>query len=110
MFCLTAHERKILLILALVILAGALMRYFNVYAVKPDEPIIAKSPCVLLNVNTAGADDLAKLPGVGPALARRIIDYRVNVLHFYSIEDLTKVKGIGEKLGNKIKSLVKFSD
>ena len=50
----------------------------------------------LVNVNTAAAEELARLPGVGEALAERIIAYREENGPFRRAEDLMKVKGIGE--------------
>ncbi len=50
-----------------------------------------------VNVNTAGAEDLALLPRVGPAVAQRILEYREENGKFESIEDLMLVRGIGEK-------------
>ena len=50
-----------------------------------------------VNVNTAGVDELCTIPGVGPALARAIIDERLNHGFFYYPEDLLCVRGIGEK-------------
>ena len=51
----------------------------------------------LVNLNTATVDQLESLPGIGPALAQRILDYRQEHGPFRSVEDLTKVSGIGEK-------------
>lgn len=50
-----------------------------------------------ININNATLDELVILPGVGPVLAQRIIDYRVENGAFQTIEDLTNVSGIGEK-------------
>jgi len=50
-----------------------------------------------INVNTADAAELEKLPGIGPALAERIIRYREENGPFISVDDLLNVSGIGEK-------------
>ena len=50
----------------------------------------------LVNINTASADDLEKLPGIGPALAERIISHRQANGPFSSLDDLTDVPGIGK--------------
>ena len=49
----------------------------------------------LVNVNTASASELEKLPGIGPALAERIVSHRQSNGPFESLDDLTDVPGIG---------------
>lgn len=55
-----------------------------------------------LNINTAEAEDLQLLPGIGEALAQRIIDYRTKSGPFTSVDDLLNVKGIGVSSLEKI--------
>jgi competence protein ComEA len=68
----------------------------------------AKSPGLThrINVNTAGQAELELLPNVGPAMAKKIMDYRALHGPFKSIADLDKVKGIGPKTMAKIAPLV----
>ena len=49
----------------------------------------------LINVNTASAEELERLPGIGPALAERIVSHRQAHGPFASLDDLTDVPGIG---------------
>jgi competence protein ComEA len=58
-----------------------------------------------VNVNAASADELASLPGIGPAKARAIVEHR-NAEPFHKPEDLRKVKGIGEKLYEQVKDRI----
>lgn len=51
-----------------------------------------------INVNQAGVNDFAQLKGVGKKKAQAIVDYRDEFGRFESIEDLLKVKGIGNKV------------
>jgi comEA protein len=50
-----------------------------------------------INLNTATVEQLQKLPGVGPALAKAIIEYRTKSGKFTKIEEIINVKGMGEK-------------
>lgn len=58
-----------------------------------------------INLNTATQEALETLPGIGPKLARQIMQYR-NQTPFTSIEDLSNVEGIGEKRLDAIRNLV----
>jgi competence protein ComEA len=51
-----------------------------------------------IDINTAPAEELADLPGVGPALSRRIVEYREEHGPFESIEGLLGVSGIGPRV------------
>ncbi|WP_447970632.1 ComEA family DNA-binding protein [Nitrospira sp. M1] len=50
-----------------------------------------------INLNNATASQLETLPGIGPALAERIMEYKKKNGDFKNVQDLAKVKGIGEK-------------
>lgn len=60
----------------------------------------------LLDINNADEDSLIALPGIGPALARRIIAYRVENGPFSSIEQLIDIPGIGTKNIDEFRHLV----
>lgn len=60
----------------------------------------------LVNINTAGESELDGLPGIGQAIAQRIVEYRSANGPFKSVDDLRNVKGIGAALFSKIASLV----
>jgi competence protein ComEA len=59
-----------------------------------------------ININTASIEELDKLPGIGPSLAKAIIDYRTKNGPFKQIEDINEVKGIGDALFEKIKEQI----
>jgi len=59
-------------------------------------------------LNTATQEDLERLPGIGPVTAGRIIKYREERGFFSSLEELTKVKGVGQKTVEKLKPYLKL--
>ena len=68
----------------------------------PQEVLVEKS----VNLNTATLEELDLLPGVGPAIAQRIIDYREQNSGFYDIEEIMEVSGIGEKTFAKLEPYI----
>jgi len=70
--------------------------------------VVAKSSASkLLSLNSATVYDLEALPGVGPTLAGRIIDWKSANGNFSSVEDLLKVSGIGDNLFARIRTMVR---
>jgi len=61
-----------------------------------------------VNINTASAETLQELPGIGPAMAGRIIGYRQQAGGFQKIDDLMNVGGIGPKKFARLAPLVKL--
>ena len=72
---------------------------------KAGEPVSGR-----LDPNTATSDELKTLPGIGPVLAARIIEYREQVGKFVKIDDLLAVKGIGEKTLAKIRPYLQIKE
>lgn len=70
---------------------------------KPAKTAPLQTP---VNINTATATELEALPGVGLAMAARIIEYRQKVGGFKKIEDLMNVRGIGEKAFLNLKPMI----
>ena len=60
----------------------------------------------LININTASVEELDSLPGIGPTIAQRIIDYRDENGPFQTIEDILNVSGVGPSTFDQIKDLI----
>lgn len=60
----------------------------------------------LISINSASSQLLQTLPGIGPATAQKIVDYRQQQGPFNTVEDLKKVAGIGDKKFQDIKDLI----
>lgn len=60
----------------------------------------------LVNINTAKTDELCKLPGIGTVLAEKIIEDRTANGPFASVDDITRVSGIGEKKLDGFRDLI----
>ena len=60
-----------------------------------------------VNINTANETELTTLPGIGPATAQKIIDYRTTSGPFKSIEEIKNVSGIGDKKFEQLKDKIK---
>jgi comEA protein len=62
-----------------------------------------------IDLNRASAAELITIPGIGKTLAQRIVEFREDHGPFSRVEDLMKVKGIGEKSFQKIRPYLKVS-
>ena len=59
-----------------------------------------------IDINRADREELEKLPGIGPVLAERIIEYRASYGDFIEIEEIMEVSGIGEGIFSKIRDFI----
>ena len=115
MFQLTASERKaIVFILGLLFLGISLHLLLRIRSFKKffyqdmlptaGQPIQKRTEKICLN--KASSDELTAVPGIGPALAERIVSYREEHGPFQTVDDLVRVKGIGPKKMEQIKGAV----
>jgi len=89
----------------IVVLAAALLGAGSFVQAAQAKP--AAAPAVAVDINTASAEELASVPGIGQSLAGRIVELRDKEGPFRRVEDLLKVKGIGEKSFEKLRPYVK---
>jgi competence protein ComEA len=130
---LTRDERRAMLFLSVVAAAGGLMRVVHASAEPPGAPVVAPEipagdiakqarlssraaelarplmPGEFVDVDRAEAAELERLPRVGPALARRMVDDRVANGPFGSLEGLSRVPGIGPGMIKGLERKVMFS-
>lgn len=66
----------------------------------------APSSGARININTADAETLTTLPGIGPVIAQRVVDYRQQNGPFARVEDITQVRGIGDAILAKVRDLI----
>lgn len=102
---LTDGERNILIAIAIAALGGILINVFFSYNKKIQVNDFASAP-LIININTASAEELDKLPGVGKVTAGRIVDIRTKQGAFAAVEDLKKVKGITPKKFEKMRKYI----
>lgn len=131
----TKDEIKIIIFIILVLIAGLSVKFYkHIFTVNSASPYdFTKSDSIfksrsylankenktqlndslfffsedLININTAGIDDLSELPGIGESTAQKILDYREKKNGFKSIEELMNVGGIGRKKFDKLKNFIK---
>jgi len=106
MFDLTDQEKKVVIFLIAAALAGSGVVFYKNVRSRPRVEVVAGAldanagqqgrSAGVVNINTATLDELISLEGIGPVLAKAIIEYRDASGPFTDTSDLKKVKGIGD--------------
>ncbi len=77
---------------------------------QPSQAVRKPEAVFPIDINSADSIQLVKIPGVGPVLAHRILQHRRRYGRFRSLNDLTRVKGIGVKRLEKLKPYIRIGD
>lgn len=90
----------------------ALVAAFSALAASPPErpKKTPDSTVPIIDINMASAEDFAKLPGIGPELARRIVAFREKHGPFRRVEDLLAIRGIGPKKWRGIRPYLRIGE
>lgn len=113
----TKQEKSVVYFLIAILILGLVVKFYkacssrvplkiektNLQKVDIDKIVKEK---LLVKLNSVSAEDLARLPGIGPGLAQRITDYRNKNGNFFVKEDLKKVSGVGNKKYEQIKDYI----
>lgn len=105
---LSRRETIILLLLVVCLIVLNVVNYVKKEQLKAHHVLYVEELSVEISINEADSNDLESLPGIGPTLAQRIIEYRHEHGSFTTVEELKNVRGIGEKLFQKILPYVKL--
>jgi competence protein ComEA len=116
MLWLTPRERTTLMVLGAVAMIGLGVTWWQqqrtpIGIAKGSEPPYAKWDALIqqarqINLNQATAEELERLPEIGPATAQRIVEYRQQQGFFHSPEDVLNVPGIGPKTLDAIREYI----
>ncbi len=74
------------------------------WAAEAAAPVSADQAVTIVHLNTATAVELEKLPGIGPVLAERIVEYRTAHGPFTRLDQLHEVKGVGDHLLGRLQA------
>ena len=76
----------------------------------PQSPLVVVADVGYVDINRGSVEELQRLPGIGPVLAERIMQYRREHGKFGSIHDIQNVKGIGEKRFAQLEPYIHIDD
>lgn len=102
------REIWVLIILIVVIISINIVNYIKRESLKKSHSVLVEEGALQISINEASALELEDLPGIGPVLAKRIVEYRKTNNGFKKLKDLKKINGIKDKLFQKILPYIKL--
>jgi len=85
---------------------GRLLLVITLIAFLGTTAAVAQNSSGKVNINTASAEQLTELPGIGDATAEKILEYREKIGNFKTPDQLMEVKGIGEKTFEELEGMI----
>lgn len=103
-------KKELFVVAGLIIAISGLnvVNYFRRENLKKNMALIAAETELRISLNEAATRELEELPGIGPVLARRIVEYRDERGRFATVEELLAVKGINRKLLDRITPYIRL--
>lgn len=104
------NKREVIVfgIFAAILVSLILINMYRKAKMRDTYALLMEQGITAISLNHAEAHELEDLPGIGGVLARRILDHREQVGRFDSLGQLRDVKGIGDKLYQKILPYIKL--
>ncbi len=110
---LTFWEKALIALTAVLLLLCVSLAWYDSFALPVPaylREIVPAAPVdeYLVNINTASAEQLRELPGIGDTLSERIVEFREEHGDYSCIEDLSNVPGISERMVEELRGLITF--
>ncbi|UCG90880.1 MAG: helix-hairpin-helix domain-containing protein [candidate division WOR-3 bacterium] len=102
------REIWVLIILIVVLISINVVNYSKRENLKKSHSLLVEDGTIQISINEAIAAEFEDLPGIGPVLAKRIVEYRRVNGGFKKLEGLKSVQGIGDKIFQKILPYIKL--
>lgn len=104
------NKKELLILSALILIFVSInvTNYLKREKLKRSFAVLIEEGQVQISISSAEPEEFEDLPGIGPVMANRIVEYRNRTGGFKTLEELKKVKGIGEKLYQKILPYIKL--
>jgi competence ComEA-like helix-hairpin-helix protein len=102
-------ERIIIAVLTITLVAGAALYCRSASRLRSKINVVRSGGgpvAAAININDAMAEELARIPGITRKLAASIVEYRDTHGYFHGVEDIKKVKGIGDSIFNRIRGRI----